>query len=173
MRQAQTDKLLIQQARERLAAVMNRPQGDRLFPLGLPSVVDVHRLRAMIDEALCAPQLSHQRAGELRARVREVERNMPVSIRYEQRVVLRDDLADIPPLGAFECLRLSDRMLAMIDAHTISGFVGHPGSMCSACGLPLIQGAQFCIDCGEEIGQPAASSAPALAVTGPTRRLGE
>lgn len=173
MGQAQTDKLLIQQARERLAAAMNRPQGDQLFPLGLPSAVEVCRLRAMINEAQSAPRLSYQRAGKLRVRVREVERNMPVSIRYEQRVVLRDDLANTPPLGEFERLRLADRMLAMIDAHTVSGLIGHPGPMCGACGLPLIQGAQFCIDCGEEIGQPAASSAPALAVTGPTRRLGE
>lgn len=163
MGHAQTDELLIQQARERLAAATDRLRGD--LP---PSLWTINELRTQIGY----PRIRDARGDILVGEIRKEPINTPISIHYEQRMVLRDDLADVPPLGNFERQRLIDRVLAMIDTQTVEGFLGGTVPKC-ACGSALIQGAQFCIDCGVEVRQPAASSAPAFAVTGLTQRLGE
>lgn len=109
--------------------------------------------------------------SELRTQIRDTQ-GLIGALHYEQRMVLRDDLADIPPLGEFERKRLSDRISAAIDTQTVEGFLGCAVPKC-VCGSALIQGARFCIDCGAQVVQSGSGSASTFAATGPTQRLGE
>lgn len=96
-----------------------------------------------------------------------------VSLHYEERMVLRDDIANAPPLGEFAQLRLRDQILAALDTQIGKGFLGYSPPTCE-CGSALIQGARLCIDCGAAVPQqPPLDSTRVLGIpaTGPTRRL--
>lgn len=73
----------------------------------------------------------------------------------EERIALRDDVANAPSLGGFARFRLADQILAALDAQIGAGFLGSSVPMCE-CGSAFIQGARFCIDCGTAVPQQPA-----------------